>query len=368
MHAQMHTHLLGQWVHDLSPFALRLSGDFGIRWYGLSYGLGFLVGWFVLRWLAARGRIGLSVERVGDLMIAVMLGVIVGGRLGYVVFYQPALLWDFSAQFPFWGVLQLTRGGMASHGGMIGVVVAAWIIARGARDEMGRRVGRVPMWHVGDCLAAVAPAGLFFGRLANFINGELLGRVVAAPGEPGPAWAVKFPQELIDGHAPRLNADQTAQLAAILERFRLPSEASLSYDEFFRTGVARLIATIQSGTSQGQKLAADVAPLLASRHPSQLYQAAAEGIVMAALLWLIWRVPRLPGVVSAWFLIVYGLLRIATEFYRLPDAHLQLPRVLGLSRGQWLSALMVVLGGVLLAYVFGRARNRETPKMGGWAR
>ncbi len=226
---------LGQWVHDLSPFALRFSGDFGIRWYGLSYGLGFLVGWIVLRWLAARGRIGLSVERVGDLMIAVMLGVIVGGRLGYVFFYQPALLLDFSAQFPFWGVLQLTRGGMASHGGMIGVVVAAWMIARGAQDEMGRRVGRVPMWHVGDCLAAVAPAGLFFGRLANFINGELLGRVIAAPGEPGPAWGVKFPQELIDGHAPRLSAEQTAQLATILERFRLPSEASMTYDEFFRT-------------------------------------------------------------------------------------------------------------------------------------
>lgn len=357
---------LGQWVHDLSPFALRFSGDFGIRWYGLSYGLGFLVGWIVLRWLAARGRIGLSVERVGDLMIAVMLGVIVGGRLGYVFFYQPALLWDFTSQFPFWGVLQLTRGGMASHGGMIGVVVAAWMIARGAQDEMGRRVGRVPMWHVGDCLAAVAPAGLFFGRLANFINGELLGRVIAAPGEQGPAWGVKFPQELIDGHAPRLSAEQAAQLAGILERFRLPSEASVPHSEFFRTGVARLIASIQSGTAQGQKLAAEVAPLLATRHPSQLYQAAAEGLVLAAVLWLIWRAPRLPGVVSAWFLIVYGLLRILTEFYRLPDAHLQLQRVLGLSRGQWLSALMVVLGGVLLAYVLGRARNREMPRMGGW--
>lgn len=341
------------WVHSLSPFAVRFGEDFGIRWYGLSYGLGFLAGWMILRALARRGKIMIPPARVGDAIITVALGVIIGGRLGYAFFYRPSLFWTFTGDPPWWELLAVHNGGMASHGGMIGVIVAAWMVSRGWKKQgTGEREGRTTMPHIADVLALVAPVGLLLGRLANFVNAELLGRIVAKPGEPSPWWAVQFPQERLEGDAPALSMEQYVGLGELIDRVRLPSEG----DE---AGYARVIEQIQGGD---RALAQDLAPFLAARYPSQLMQAAAEGLVLGAVLWLIWRKPRRPGVVGAWFLIVYGLLRVLTEVWRLPDAHLEVGRPLGLSRGQWLSVGMVVVGFGVLAWV-GRARR---PKMGGW--
>jgi len=184
---------LGGWLHDLSPFVFRLPNGFGPRWYGLSYLAGFLIGWLVLKRLARRGLIAIPEHRVADAIMLVVLGVVVGGRLGYCLVYRPGLFIDFSTEtvlgldLPVWGVLKIWDGGMASHGGMAGVIVAAWRISRGfkAETEDGAIIteGRCPPLHVLDALALVAPFGLLLGRIANFINGELLGRVVAGPGE-----------------------------------------------------------------------------------------------------------------------------------------------------------------------------------------
>ncbi len=345
------THTLAAWLHDLDPFAVRIAGDFGVRWYGLAYIAGFVAAWFIWRALARRGACLLKPERVSDAMVGVVLGVLIGGRLGYVLFYQPSLLVDFSSSFPFWGLLAINQGGMASHGGMLGLIAASLWIAR---------VEKVPAPHVLDLLCLVAPIGLFLGRVANFVNGELLGRVVAPPGESGPWWSVRFPQELLTDHAPKLTLEQQSRLLDLLQRVA-PSEteAGLEPDGSLAPAIKRLIAAVQNNVPG---IPEDLAPLLASRHPSQLYQALAEGPVLGAALWLVWMRPRKAGVISAVFLIVYGALRVVTEIPRLPDDYLANPHILGLSRGQLLSILMILAGAILLPILMKRA----APRIGGW--
>lgn len=345
---------LAAYLHDLSPIALRLGSGFGLRWYGLAYVAGFMLAWLWMRWLAKRNLTPLSADRVTDAMVALVFGVLVGGRLGYVLFYRPDLWLDFSAGFPWWGVLRLNEGGMASHGGMLGVIFAAFLIARPGRDRANQPTPRVPVLHVLDLFALTCTPGLFLGRIANFINGELLGNIVAPPGTPAPWWSVKYPQEAFTAQAPQ---GQAEALAPLLAHHRLPSESDgETYD--------RLVSIIQSGGPRAKEIAADLASLLAARHPSQIYQALAEGLLLGAILWIVWRVPRLPGVVGAIFLLSYGVLRVLTEFIRLPDAHLTIQRIAGLTRGQWLSVAMILAGIVTLAII----RARGGTKLGGWAR
>ena len=152
--------LADAYLHRLDPFAIQFTESFGLRWYGLSYAAGFLLGWWMMRWIARTGRSSLTVESVGDLMFYVIAGVLVGGRVGYAAFYDPALFIDFDDGFPFWGLLALTKGGMASHGGMIGVIAACYIFAWRRRISATRLL---------DAGAFVSTPGLCLGRLANFV-------------------------------------------------------------------------------------------------------------------------------------------------------------------------------------------------------
>lgn len=337
------------WLHTLDPFVFRFTPNFGVRWYGLAYLAGFLIGWWLLRIMAKRRWILLTPDQVADSILALVLGVFVGGRVGYALFYQPSLFITFTAAPPWWGMLAINHGGMSSHGGMAGVILACLWVAR--------RAG-VPALHVMDIVALVAPVGLFFGRVANFINGELLGAVVAGPGKPGPWWSVRFPQELLMQHRPALTPDQQQRLMTLMDR------VSPGWDKPGGAGavdaIERLINAVQHGSAG---VARELAPLLSARHPSQLYQALAEGPVLMLILWLLWRKPRRPGVVGAWFLIVYGALRILTEVWRLPDDQLVVQRVLGLSRGQWLSVVMIVAGAVAITLITTRGRSE---RLGGW--
>lgn len=346
---------LASWVHDLGPVAVEL-GPLAIRWYGLAYVAGFAIGWFVLHQLAKRGLVLIPPERVGDAAMYFVAGVVIGGRLGYAIIYEPHLFVSFSDRFPFWGLLEINRGGMASHGGIAGVIIASALIARGFKDESGRVVGRCPPQHVMDVIAFLSPYGLFLGRLANFVNGELLGKIVAMPGEPSPWWAVKFPQEVFDEHAPELTPQQMLDLSRLATKHAMPGD--LTFDQQYQ----RLLHVLQAGGERGAEIQRELAPLLAARHPSQLYQAAAEGLVLGAVLWWVWRKPRVPGVVGCWFMITYGVLRIVTEFWRLPDGHLAVQRIAGLSRGQWLSVVMVLVGALLLVHF----TRRGGEKVGGW--
>jgi phosphatidylglycerol:prolipoprotein diacylglycerol transferase len=174
MDAAAHTH----WVHNLDPYLIRFSGEFGIRWYGLAYLAGLAWGfWMVRRW-SDRGRAPLRRPEISDLVLAGGIGMIVGGRLGYVLGYEPHLLWTFTSSLPWWGLLAVNNGGMASHGGIAGLACGAWWFCRSRKRNF-------PV--VVDMVAATAPFGVILGRITNFVNGELYGRPSDLP------WAVIFP-------------------------------------------------------------------------------------------------------------------------------------------------------------------------------
>lgn len=342
-------------VHNLSPFLLQFSENFGIRWYGLSYLIGFLLAYFIISWLAERQNAGLSRALVGDFITAVAIGTLVGGRLGYVFFYSPDLLTKFKGDFPYWGVLAVNEGGMASHGGIIGIVVACIIFARRYR---------LNSLYLLDLVSVAGPLGVFLGRIANFINGELVGRV-APPGFP---LGVKFPQDM--WLWPSDNPEKLSGLADAAEKIGVSRETwsgwvqNSTQDPQARQSIydtiTKFITEIQNDNTAVRDA---IAPLLELRHPSQLYAALGEGLLIFLLLFFIWRKPRKPGFIAACFIIFYAIIRICTEMFRTPDAHIGF-QALGLTRGQWLSIVMLSVG-LILAFIWSRT---GTMPVNGWGR
>lgn len=327
-------------VHNLNPILLQIYGDIAIRWYGLAYLAGFIVAFYLINWLTKRQHPDFKAEWVSDLVTYGAFGILIGGRLGYAVFYSPDLFFRFKAAFPFWGVLAVNEGGMASHGGMIGLVVACWLFARKYKQNL---------LYIFDLVAISGPVGIFFGRIANFINGELVGR----PAAEGFRWGVKFPGDI--EFWPNQAPDKIMALGdlihlipgftreAWLQAWSQFSTQSVSR-QYIYDGLRQIIIQIQSGQDQ---LAQALAPLLITRHPSQLYQALGEGLILFLLLFFIWAKPRKPGVIGALFLVFYAIARIVGEQFRMPDAHIGY-QWLDLTRGQWLSIAMLAVGLVLL--------------------
>lgn len=325
------------YFHTFDPFAIQFTPTFGLRWYGLSYATGFLIFWWYARWMAKTNRTSLSVEAAGDLLFYCILGVLLGGRLGFAVFYDPHLFIGFSKSLPFWDLLALHIGGMASHGGFIGVIVAVWLFSR-------RHA--VPMLHTLDICALGCTAGLCLGRLANFINAELWGRALPAAMQAAPPWwSVKYPEEIKFSSFVE-DAERTAQLSENLAS--IPGANFMSYD--------KLAAAAQGGDAD---IISALQPVLTAYYPSQLIQALTDGPILAALLIMVWLKPRMPGVVGGWFLIGYGFLRISSEAFREPDVGIAL--LLGWSRGQVLSVLMILIGAIILAMVL----RRKAEPLGG---
>lgn len=346
------TNDLGGWFHDLSPFAVRISQGFGIRWYGLSYAMGFLAAYLLLRVLAKRNATEIPLWRIGDAMMYLIVGVLVGGRLFYVIGYEPHLL-GFIDQPPYWGVLAINRGGMASHGGIIGVALACWRISRGFKGEHGKIIGRTSMLATLDTAALIAPIGLFFGRVANFINGELLGAVVARPGEHAPFWAVRYPQEITALPDDRL-AQTPEQMDAII---RLSMQHMLPNDTSWVAGYERILGLIQRGDGA---LRAQLEPLIAARYPTQLIQASLDGLLVLLAVWIVAMKPRRPGLVAGVFGIVYALGRIPMDLIRLPDSGVS--QFGFMTRGQLYSGLTLLVGLTLVAI----AMRSKADTHGGW--
>jgi phosphatidylglycerol---prolipoprotein diacylglyceryl transferase len=323
------------YVHKLDPIAIHFTQDWGIRWYALSYLTGFLCAYLIMAALARRGRVLLrDKEQAADFIMYCVVGTMLGGRLGYAILYQPALFVEFNPRVPFWELLAIHHGGMASHGGMVGLAIACGLYARKYK---------LPVRHLFDLIALTGPIGIFFGRLANFVNGEMYGR----PAGPGTPWVVKFPHEMENWGLEKLVSLRDALAPLGIEG---------GSDQDLVTHTMKRIQQSDEPVTQA------VAPLLTARHPSQIYEALLEGVLLFAVLWLIWRVPRKPGVVGAWFLVVYAVLRIIGEQFRTPDAHIGF-QALGLTRGQWLSLVMLVIGIVLLILW----SKRPATKIGGWS-
>lgn len=259
---------------NFDPVALRL-GPIAIHWYGLMYMVGFGSAWLVGRWRINHGKTRLSIKDLDDLIFYGVLGVVAGGRLGYVLFYKPGHYLQHPLE-----IFYLWEGGMSFHGGLLGVlVVMAWLAYRRQYHFL----------EVGDFVAPLIPLALGAGRLGNFINGELWGRPTDLP------WAMVFPMA-------------------------------------------------------GDNL---------TRHPSQLYQLALEGLLLFAVVWVFAARPRKTGQVSAVFLMGYGFFRFIAEFAREPDSFLG-TLAAGLTMGQWLSIPMMV-GGMAL-FVFSAKQPSPTPE------
>ena len=249
---------------QIDPVAISV-GPLAVRWYGLMYLVGFGMAFLLARSRISKGRsASISITVFDDLFFFCVLGVVLGGRLGYVLFYKPGYYFSHPLE-----ILAVWQGGMSFHGGFLGVLLAMLYIARKYK---------IRWLAITDFIAPLIPPALAAGRIGNFINGELWGRVTNVP------WGMVF-----RGAGP------------------LP------------------------------------------RHPSQLYQFALEGALLFVILWLFSAKPRPTGAVSAVFLIGYGVLRFAAEFFREPDDFLGL-LALSLSMGQWLSLPMILAGIAMLAW------------------
>lgn len=294
--------MFAYYVHDLSPFLLRFNESFGIRWYGLAYVLAFLAGIGVVRELSRRGYCDIPVDRVSDFVIGcAIFGVLLGGRLGYMLFYD---LDQFLANPLI--IVRVWDGGMSAHGGIIGVMLYTMWYAKKYH---------VPWRNIGDNLVVAAPLGLLLGRIANFINGELYGRVASV------GWAVQFPKELYD--AP----PETAQLAL--------QEANAINPQWVT------IDAIVENTGKSPALKESLAGILSPRHPSQIYEALLEGALLFAILWILRTKFKLRnGILTGAFFIGYALLRSIVELFREPDAPLTGP----FTRGQFLSFFILLIG------------------------
>ena len=247
---------------NIDPIAFTL-GPVEVRWYGLMYLVAFLSAWLIMTLQAKRLNQGWTSTHISDLVFYGALGVILGGRLGYILFYDFAAFIDNPIR-----LFHIWQGGMSFHGGLIGVIVALWLY--------GRSIDR-SFFQVMDFIAPAVPIGLGAGRIGNFLNSELWGRVSDVP------WAMVFPN---GGPLPR--------------------------------------------------------------HPSMLYEALLEGLVLFIILWIYAAKPRPTMAISGLFLILYGAFRSLVEFFREPDMHIGFIAFDWLTLGQLLSLPMIVIGGYLL--------------------
>jgi phosphatidylglycerol:prolipoprotein diacylglycerol transferase len=276
------------YLHQIDPIALQL-GPLGIHWYGLTYLVAFAAAYGLGMRRLAQGRLAVSKDAFGDLMFYGMLGVILGGRLGYMLVYGSAQ-WREDPM----AILRVWEGGMSFHGGFLGVLLSSWIWVR--------RQG-VRFWDVVDFLAPLVPTGIFSVRVGNFIGGELYGKPT------GSEWGVVFPRSLTE-----------------------QPWASMSPD------------ALRAAFDAGQ-----LTPFL--RHPTQLYEAFLEGVVLFVVLWWFTARPRPRYAASGVFALLYGSFRIAVEFLRVPDEQMGQAGYLAfgwLTTGMVLSLPMVVVGLVFL--------------------
>lgn len=343
----------------MDPFLIQFTENFGIRWYSLAYLAGFFMSYvFIKKWLINTKTTPLTEKHLMDFIVWVAVGVIVGARCGYALFYSPSLLTQWDTSFPFWGLLKIHTGGLSSHGGIFGLTVAVALFTK---------KHRMSFFHGLDLTVLGASVGIFFGRLANFINGELFGRVI----EGRTPLAVQFPKEMLLWVAQK-KTNFLMELEEAIQALKGAGTASRWQEKLYHfesTGEASGVYTtihelIKACEAGKQEVIAALSQVLSYRHPSQIYQAFWEGLLPFLIVWWVWRSrPRRAGLTASLWMLTYALMRMVGEQFRMPDVQLGF-RAWGLTRGQWLSVAMLVWVGLCFFLVW---KNKKPEKWGGWA-
>ncbi len=337
--------VLAYYVHDLNPIALPIHGNLALRWYGLAYLCGFIVGFLLLRRLARRGMWVLKPEQTADFIAAsAMFGVFLGGRLGYILFYEiPRSGWEKLMHDPLL-VVRVWEGGMASHGGILGLAIFTWLYAK---------KHQVSWAGLSDGLCVVGPLGLFFGRMANFINGELYGRVTY-----GVSWAVKFPLAFLDNSAPEAMSFDAAAAAAVHAEPKLgPLYQALASatDADYASARSELFKAMLDTQRHSVNVTQAIEPFLQPRHPSQIYEGLLEGLLLFVILWGVRvKFPKAPhGLITGLFFALYAIFRICGEQFREPDAAM----VGILTKGQFFSFFMFIFAAAFFGHAWRGAKK-----------
>ena len=304
-----------------------------VRWYGLMYVVGFLAGQWIMTRLARRGFFSVPASRAPALILYTVLGVMLGGRIGYALFYDNSLLHPLE-------FLQVWKGGLAFHGGLAGVVVASWLFAR--------RVG-LPWSRIADTCALAVTPGIFAVRMANFINGELYGRVT----EAGVGWAMRFPTDPVASQLLHLSNGWAMRDRELCLQVAFGHRSFDSVKDQLSQLDAQGRAIDWNGVSQYLDWNA-VKELVPYRHPSQLYEGATEGLLLGIVMLLIYLRtrgnPLRNGCYAAIFLLGYAAARFGIEFIRQPDPQFGATGTVlfGMTMGQTLTCAMVVGAGLIL--------------------
>lgn len=337
------------YYHQLDPFLIQLSGNFGIRWYSLAYISAAVFAYFVGIYLIRKGRVQIPTEKLMDVVVFIAMGAVIGGRFGYCLFYSPELFLSFDSSFPFWGLLKIHQGGMSSHGGIIGLILFSFLYAYRHK---------VSFFSILDLSSITGAFGIFLGRIANFINGELFGRVLE-----GKTWlAVRFPAEIhLWAEQSSLYKKQLLSLKKILPSLdsimpasvRIPSTwtweewvAKSADGDTLYGGYVSYVCNLIVQNSDKDSIKNLLEPLLSLRYPSQLYQSFFGGLLTLLIICVVWLKPRKAGLIGLLWASSYLFFRVFTEFYRQPDSHIGF-QLFNLTRGQWLSFFLYF---IVMAY------------------
>jgi phosphatidylglycerol:prolipoprotein diacylglycerol transferase len=365
---------LGYYVHNLNPVIFHF-GPVTPRWYGFAYLMGFLAAYLLIQKLSRDGMLRLSPERVPDMVLnGCIFGVLIGGRVGYILFYdlpislsehRTPLLWSFTDSFPYWGLLRVNEGGMSAHGGIIFTIVTLIVFVW--RTNKANQAFHAPpgfpvtpdspstpaprklsIVNIGDAACMVVPIGLFFGRIANFINGELYGHPSTV------AWAVKFPSEIYAPTNGEMLPSVRAALPSVFQKFYgvVADWANPdTFDQYYTTLCHQLQARNPAAIQA-------VAEILPPRHPSQLYEALLEGVLLFTICWTIGRLWRKDGMASGAFLTFYPVMRIIGEQFRVGDtpAH-----IFGMEISKGVLYSLVMLIPALCYWIYWIKKDRRIP-------
>jgi len=350
--------VLATYVHNINPVIFSITDAIKLRWYGLAYLLAFVVASLLLKKLGNKKLWVLPGEKASDFItFGAIFGVFLGGRIGNMVFYQ----WDEFTSDPLM-IFRVWEGGMASHGGILGLMIFTLVYSYNKK---------VSWTGLGDALCVVAPLGIMFGRLANFINGELYGRIDKTYG-----WAMKFPNALFDHTAPESDQLRTASALAAqndekyaeylkqLHSLESSTPGTSEYDQFISLANQQS-SKLNEAIRDNEVVRDAIGNLLEPRYPSQLFQAAGEGLGLFLILFItrisFRRIPH--GVLTGMFFIFYAIFRITMENFRQQETDDVALFGTDFTMGQFLSLFMVAIGLGFIIQAYMRPRYLDDMEM-----